>query len=108
MQIDGVTRLITRFINFQRYTVRAHSPLSIAVVLPAVACPKTNATDDISVRIANFQTVGTPLNRESHFARFTCGKIQFLFSLYEIFLIVLRLPALALFPVPEVIPTFAN
>ena len=107
VQLDGVAWLIGWLIQFQRHAVRARGSGAVAVILPAVACPEAHAAHHI-IRRFDFQTIRAPLHREGDFTRLIGLKRQLLLAFDEVFLIELRLPAFALRPVPEVVPTLAN
>ncbi len=88
MQLNGIARAITGFIQFQRDTVGSHCTTPVAVVLPAIASPETHTTDRF-IRRFDFQTISAPLNRETDLTGFIRLKIQSLFIFNQIFLIKL-------------------
>ena len=88
MQLNGVARAITGFIQFQRDTVGSHCAATVAVVLPAIASPETNTTDRF-IRRFDFQTISAPLYRKTDLAGFVRFQIQSLFIFDQIFLIKL-------------------
>ncbi|MNC07861.1 hypothetical protein D3C75_554200 [compost metagenome] len=95
VQLDAVPRLIGRFIQLQGDAIRTRRARAVAVILPAVTGPEAQAADRF-VRGFDLQTIRAPLNREAHFAGLVRGQIQDLLTFDQIFLIELRLPAVAL------------
>ena len=107
VQLDGVARFITRFIQLHGDPVRTRRAGTFAVILPAIAGPEAHAADHV-VRPFHLQAIGAPLYREAHFSGLSGLQIQRLLALLQIFLIELRLPAFAVGPVPVVVAALAD
>ncbi len=95
MQFEGVAWLVGRFIQFQGHAVRTRRTRAVAVILPTVASPEAHTAHHF-VRRFDFQAIRAPLHREGDFSRFIGLEGQFLLAFNQIFLIKLRLPAIAL------------
>ncbi|CGW04056.1 Uncharacterised protein [Salmonella enterica subsp. enterica serovar Typhi] len=107
MQFHGVAWTIIRFIQFEGDAIRTRRAATVAVILPAIAGPETNAADRL-IRRFDLQTVRAPFHREADFSGFIRVQIQRLLALHQIFLIKLRLPAFAFRPVPVIVATLAD